>query len=112
MKAGNLEVATVGTAEFTSAHETEPMSQYRKSPRIVSAIHTVVSGLTDIDRHPDRMETAWHAAMRPPSVDMRYRMSSRLEGMDEAAQRIATGRGDAKRVAGLCPALNQPGMGL
>jgi hypothetical protein len=64
MKAGDLEVATVGTGKFTSAHETERVLQCRKSPRIVSAIHTIAPGLTDIDRHPNRMETARHASMR------------------------------------------------
>jgi hypothetical protein len=112
MDAGNLEVAAVGPAEFTSAHQTEPMRQRRKSPRIISAIHPVASALTDIDRHPDRMETARHASMRPPSVDMGYRMSRRLEGLDEAAQLVARGGGDEKRVAGRGPALNKPGMGL
>jgi hypothetical protein len=53
--AGNLEVATVGMAEFTSADETELMRQCRQAPRIISAIHAVVSGLTDIDRHPHWM---------------------------------------------------------
>jgi hypothetical protein len=112
MNAHNLEMATVGTAEFTSAHETELMSQRRKSPRIVSAIHMVVSGLTDIDRHPDWMETAWHASMTPPSADMGYRMSRRFEGMDEATQRIASDLGDEERVARLCLTLNKPGVGL
>jgi hypothetical protein len=112
MNADNLEVAAVGTAEFTSAHETELMSQRRKCPRIVSAIHMIASSLTDIDRHPDWMETTWHASMTPPSADMGYCMSSRLEGMDEATQRIASDSGDEKRVARLCLALNKPGMGL